>query len=179
MGVIHGDPENLAGWALGVEHMQPIDVALRATIACPADAPTTPPAQVRAWLAAAGVDVLASAHTCLPFAQRFGAGAVFNGGAAGLPCFAGTRHGIATRVAADLRPPPDSLYGCEISAGGAGGGRARVDCVPVRYDAAGFEAWFRGLWPEGSDAHTSYMRRILHGPSGFTVAMANRLGLAH
>ncbi len=175
VGVVHGDPESLAGWALGVEYMHPPDGPLRTAIGCPADAPTTPPAQVRAWLAAAGVDLLASAHTCLPFAQRFGAGAVVNGGAAGLPCFAGTRHGIATRIAADPRPPPGSLYGCELKT--AGGGRARVDCVAVRYDAAAFEAWFRARWPDGSDAHASYMRRVLHGPAGFTVAMADRLGL--
>ena len=155
--------------------MEPVDAALRAILGCPPDAPTTPPAQLRAWLSTARIDVLASAHTCLPFAQRVGAGAVFNGGAAGLPCFSGTRHGVATRISADLRPPADSLYGCEVVVAG-GGGRARVDCVPVRFDGAGFEAWFRGLWPEGSDAHASYMRRILHGPSGYTVAMADRLG---
>ncbi len=178
VGAVHGDPEGLAGWALGVEQQEPPDAALRAAIGCPHDAPTTPPARVRAWLAAAAVDVLASAHTCLPFAQRFGPGAVFNGGAAGLPNFAGALHGVATRVAADLRPPPDSLYGCEVAARGGGGGRARVDCVPVRYDAGRFEEWFRGAWPDGSDAHASYMRRIRHGPAGFTVAMADRLGFA-
>ena len=163
--------------------MEPVDAALRAILGCPPDAPTTPPAQLRAWLSTARIDVLASAHTCLPFAgsggpgagAMTGAGAVFNGGAAGLPCFSGTRHGVATRISADLRPPADSLYGCEVVVAG-GGGRARVDCVPVRFDGAGFEAWFRGLWPEGSDAHASYMRRILHGPSGYTVAMADRLG---
>jgi hypothetical protein len=177
VGAVHGDPEGLAGWALGVELQEPPDPALRAAVGCPPDAPTTPPARVRAWLAAAGVDVLASAHTCLPFAQRFGPGAVFNGGAAGLPNFAGALHGVATRVAADLRPPPDSLYGCEVPARGGGGGRARVDCVPVRYDAGGFERWFREAWPDGSDAHASYGRRIRHGPAGFTVAMADRLAI--
>ena len=34
---------------------------------------------------------------------------------------------------------------------------------------------FLQLWPPGSAAHESYFGRITRGPSGYTLAQANRL----
>ena len=69
IGVIHGDPDSLAGWGLELDAMPPIGES-------------NP--RLEAWFRDADVDLLASSHTCRCFAQDFSDGrAVFNNGAAG------------------------------------------------------------------------------------------------
>ena len=164
--------------------------ALRAALGCTeadgaAYLPITPRAKLLSWFADAQVSGLLCTHTCLPFGQiwdTFGSGeehrgavvgagrgrrAVFNNGSAGMANFSGTTFGLITRVSADLTVPSDSLYG-----GLADG--LRYDALPVHFDT---EAWlerFGGRWPEGSDAHLSYYKRIMQGPGGFTVRHAAR-----
>ena len=190
VGVVHGDVESLAGWQLGIEAMEPPDTALRAALGCTeadgaAYLPITPRVKLLSWFADAQVSGLLCTHTCLPFGQiwdTFGSGeehggavvgagrgrrAVFNNGSAGMANFSGTTFGLITRVSADLTVPSDSLYG-----GVADG--LRYDALPVHFDT---EAWlerFGARWPEGSDAHLSYYKRIVQGPGGFTVRHASR-----
>jgi hypothetical protein len=120
--------------------------------------------------------------------------AVFNNGSAGMANFSGTTFGLITRVSADLTVPSDSMYGgvaeglrydalpvtsralsplmepdCMLTAS-----LIRYDALPVHFDT---EAWlerFGARWPEGSDAHLSYYKRIVQGPGGFTVRDASR-----
>jgi len=190
VGVVHGDVESLAGWQLGIEAMEPPDTALRAALGCTeadgaAYLPITPRVKLLSWFADAQVSGLLCTHTCLPFGQiwdTFGSGeehggavvgagrgrrAVFNNGSAGMANFSGTTFGLITRVSADLTVPSDSMYG-----GVADG--LRYDALPVHFDT---EAWlerFGARWPEGSDAHLSYYKRIVQGPGGFTVRHASR-----
>jgi len=140
VGVVHGDAESLAGWGFAQE-----------TLASPAGRE----AALHAF-ALSRVDVFASSHTCLPVLQTFGAGrVVVNNGAAGMPNFQGALFGLATRIAA--APSDDALYRVRV-------GDAFVEAIPVRYDARAWERRFVSHWPEGSDAHASYYRRIASGP---------------
>ena len=65
---MHGDVDSLAGWALGVELLEPLDLELRAQLGCEPQH-VTPRAQLLAWFREAGVDAILSTHTCLPFGQ--------------------------------------------------------------------------------------------------------------
>src|SRR5258708_6483491 len=141
IGIVHGDAESLAGWQFSQE-------ALREH-----------PERARAVLAGAGIDVFACTHTCLPVMQEFstprGAALIVNNGAAGMPNFRDTRFGLATRIAS--APSTQALYGTRL-------GKWVVEAVPVRYD---YEAWiarFDRLWPAGSPASLSYLKRIPSGP---------------
>lgn len=138
--IVHGDAESLAGWGFSQEALatrEGRDAAVRA-------------------FRAAGVQVFASSHTCLPVLQVFeNAGVVVNNGAAGMPNFAGTAYGLATRIA--LAPHAGALYRTRI-------GQLNVEAVPIDYDARSWREAFLAQWPEGSDAHASYWRRINHGP---------------
>jgi len=191
VGIVHGDVDSLAGWQLGVEAMEPADDSLRAALGCDAASgaathlPTTPRTKLLNWFAEADVRGLLCTHTCLPFGQvleaaaedigtaRGGADeeastrkAVFNNGSAGMANFEGTTFGLITRVSDDLSVPSDSLYG-----GVAGG--LRFDALPVHFEHTAWLALFGALWPEGSDAHESYHRRMVHGPS-YTLRHAVR-----
>lgn len=147
--IVHGDAESLAGWGFSQE--------LLATAGGRRSA--------LEGFAASGVSVFASSHTCLPVLQAFdGARAIVNNGAAGMPNFAGTTYGLATRVA--LAPHPDALYRMRI-------GHAIVEAVPIRHDSKAWQAAFLAQWPEGSDAHASYWRRIVNGP-GYGIDAALR-----
>src|SRR5438094_852016 len=138
--IVHGDGESLAGWGFSQEALA-TDEGRRAA---------------NAMFNAAGADVFASSHTCLPVFQRFTGGrVVVNNGAAGMPNFAGTRYGIATRIA--LTPAPASLYGARR-------GALFIDAVPIEYDHQAWVRRFLEQWPPGSDAHASYYGRIVHGP---------------
>jgi predicted phosphodiesterase len=138
--IVHGDADSLAGWNFSQEALAAED-GLR---------------HARKAFAAAGVDVFASSHTCLPVLQSFGDERVLiNNGAAGMPNFRGERHGLATRIA--LTPAAESIYGVRC-------GELFVDAVPVRYDHAAWEGRFIAQWPPGSDAYESYFRRIVDGP---------------
>jgi hypothetical protein len=133
--------------------------------------PTTE-AKVLSYLQEAKVDVFASTHTCLPFAQRFGPhGAVINNGSGGMPNFSGQRHGLMTRIARlaeSGKGPRDSVYGASV-------GGLRVDAIPVRYDHDAWMCRFSRNWPPGSAAHASYFERCSHGPA-FTARQAARFG---
>ena len=151
IGVVHGDADSLAGWRFDAKAL---------------DAPES-----RVWLEkafhAAQVDVFASSHTCLPALRRSAQGWVLNNGAAGLPNFHGSRHGVLTRIG--VSPPVQAaLYG-GVCAG------AHVHALPVAYDHAAWEERFLANWPPESDAWQSYFGRIMDGPdySVRTAAMGS------
>ena len=142
IGIVHGDAESLAGWAFGEEA---IDTA-----------------RVAALFDAAGVRAFASSHTCLPVGQTFqtagGTCALFNNGAAGMPNFAGTAHGLITRISTRAAPlRAGALYGTVIDG-------VYLDCVPLHYDQAAWLAQFDRVWSGHSPAALSYRARIVGGP---------------
>jgi hypothetical protein len=148
IGVVHGDAWALAGWHFA--HHALHDAARTAVL-------------LRAFEQAA-VDGFASSHTCLPalkaFESRLGERFVINNGAAGMPNFSGTRHGLITRIA--VLPVPAALqaarvYGAELA-------DVYVDALAVHFDAAAWDAEFAAVWPPGSPAYLSYGRRIAEGP---------------
>jgi hypothetical protein len=140
IGVVHGDAESLAGWGFSQEVLASAAGARAAHEAC-----------VRA-----GVRVFASSHSCLPVLQRLDGGcAIINNGAAGMPNFAGTHFGLATRIS--VRPGRRPLYGARA-------GRLWVEAAALEYDFAAWEREFVAQWPPGSDAHRSYYQRIVRGP---------------
>jgi hypothetical protein len=149
VGIVHGDSESLAGWGFSQEAL-----ATRAGYAA-----------AEAAFAAAGVDIFASSHTCLPVLQRFESGAVLvNNGAAGMPNFRGTTLGLATRIS--LSPSAETLYSARC-------GEVVVEAVPLRYDDRAWQERFLAQWRPGSDAHSSYWERITRGPR-YELAQAVR-----
>ena len=152
IGIVHGDAESLAGWRFDPAAMERPDGA--------------------AWVARvfedAGVDVFASSHTCLPglraVAREIGPGWVVNNGAAGMANFAGTSHGLITRISLHAPVGTAPLYG-------AHSGSVRIDALPVAFDAGRWSAAFLRSWPTGSPAHASYWRRITEGPA-WTIGRA-------
>jgi hypothetical protein len=158
VGIVHGDPESLAGWSLALEAMEPGDAAVREHTGWRGQ--PTAAGRVGEWLRRAEVTVLASTHTGLPYAQDFTVDGrqrlVINNGTAGLGNFAGTTHGVITRLSSDPAPPTDSLYG--ISLGGL-----RCDAVPVHFDPDGWRERFLARWPPDSPAHDAYFTRITSG----------------
>jgi len=161
VGIVHGDPESLAGWRLALEAMEPGDPVVREQQGWNGQ-PTTLEL-VDDWFRRANVTVLASTHTGLPYAQDFLVGGrqrlVINNGTAGMGNFTGRSHGVITRLSSDPRPPEDSLYGITIS------GALRCDAIPIRFDPAGWLARFLAQWPPGSPGHRSYFQRITGGTS--------------
>jgi len=152
--VVHGDAGNLAGWRFD-----------RQALDDPGQADW-----LRAVFRDSLVDVFASSHTCAPvfriFDTRGGERAVINNGAAGMPNFAATRHGLITRIAAS-RAPVAAVYGAELST-------VRIEAIPVEYDAPAWERAFLADWPAGTPAHESYWQRILRGPDLEPVCAAPR-----
>lgn len=139
IGIVHGDAGSLAGWGFSAEALATADGRAAAQEA----------------LARARVDVFACSHTCLPVLQCFPGGAIVNNGAAGMPNFAGTRGGVATRIS--VRPRRGALYRAR-SAG------LYLEAHAIDYDHAAWQRRFLELWPEGSDAYRSYAQRIMSGP---------------
>ena len=160
VGIVHGDPEALAGWRLALEAMEPGDPVVRRQVGWRGQ-PTTA-AELLDWFQRADVTVFASTHTGLPYAQALPDGErrrlVVNNGAAGLPAFAGTTYGVVTRLSSTLRPPADSLYGTTV-------GAVRCDALPVRFDLSWWKHRFLAQWPPGSPGHRSYFTRITGGAS--------------
>lgn len=138
--VVHGDAQSLAGWGFSQEAL-----ASRAGRS-----------SAQAALDAARVRVFASSHTCLPVMAAFsGERIVVNNGSVGMPNFGGTSFGIATRISV---VPGRSVYAQRA-------GRLYVEALAIDYDAPAWQRRFLAQWPEGSDAHRSYYRRIASGPA--------------
>lgn len=151
--IVHGDADSLAGWGFSQEAL-----ATRAGWN-----------HARQAFARAGARVFASSHTCLPVLQAFPGGrALVNNGAAGMPNFAGTRFGVATRIS--LVPAKKALYSLRA-------GALYVEAIALPYDHAGWRQRFLEQWPAGSDAHRSYFERIANGPR-YAMAQALRLDAA-
>ncbi len=88
----------LAGWRLLAVHGAPSDISRWIF-------PSTPAAEKRAEIEAAGVDGVLAGHSGIPFAERVGAGFWVNAGSIGLPANDGTPRGWY----AVLRPDTDGL----------------------------------------------------------------------
>jgi hypothetical protein len=158
VGIVHGDPESLAGWRLALEAMEPGDPLVRRQVGW-RGRPTTA-ADVLDWFHRADVRVFACTHTGLPYAQVIPGGGhhrlVVNNGAARLGNFAGTTYGVITRLSASLPVPADSLYGSTI-------GALRCDALPMAFDLAWWKERFLAQWPPGSPGHRSYLTRLTRG----------------
>jgi predicted phosphodiesterase len=158
IGIVHGDPESLAGWRLALEAMEPGDPDVRRQVGWRGRPTTT--SDLLDWFARANVDVFASTHTGLPFAQAIPDGRrerlVINNGSAGLPSFADTAYGVITRLSSRPQPPADSLYGTTI-------GTLCCDALPVPFDRGAWKERFLAQWPPGSPGHRSYFDRITGG----------------
>jgi hypothetical protein len=113
----------------------------------------------------------ASSLTCLPVYRRFAKADathfVANNGAAGMPNFGRTAHGLITRLS--VPPPAEGVaqFGFRM-------GELFVDALPVFYDQEAFARRFLAAWPPGSPAHVSYWKRIEQGPA---FVPAHALGL--
>jgi hypothetical protein len=146
IGIVHGDPESLAGWGLAVEAMPE---------------PGTEDPVIRDWFERAGVDLLACTHTCLPFLQDFRVrdqrSLVVNNGSAGMPNFRGDRRGLVTRLSLHPAPVPPVL--------GTALGELHADLLGLDAITSEWLTWFEHQWPPGSPAHESYWNRLVHGPS--------------
>ncbi|AGA32687.1 putative metallophosphoesterase [Thioalkalivibrio nitratireducens DSM 14787] len=146
VGVVHGDPDNIAGWGLELAAMPP---------------PGSLSATLETWFDEADVDVLASSHTCRCFAQAFpGSRAVFNNGAAGMPNFTGDHRIVITRIA---RRPPTLPAGSEVLYA-RDFGSITVSALALPWDRETFLRRFDRVWPAGSPAAQSYRQRIRRGP---------------
>lgn len=172
IGILHGDPESLAGWRFSVENMPSPDDKFYGRPGG-TQIPALTIEQVLDYFRRAQVKVFASTHTCLPFAQLFEDGGearlIINNGSAGMPNFRDARFGVMTRISADPAIPSQSLYGAQL-------GMLRCDAIAIEYD---YDAWlerFLSQWPEGSPAHRSYFDRLIHGPD-FSIAEAVRHGI--
>jgi hypothetical protein len=141
IGIVHGDATSLAGWGFAHDRL-----------GAPAH---------RRWLesvfADAKVDIFASTHTCLPAFRELGFGFVANNGAAGMPNFTGTRHGLVTRIG--VRPHGGGEQKLAVHRGGV-----HIEALRVAYDHSRWVERFLASWPPGTPAHASYFRRIVEGP---------------
>jgi hypothetical protein len=150
VGVVHGDATSLAGWSFTRESLAAAAPAMLADVRD-----------------RSRIDVFASTHTCLALlhdaALPNGRFTVINNGAAGMPNFAGVRHGLVSRIATTPSPHP-AVYGLKRNG-------VHIDALAVGYDHAQFLRRFLARWPAGTPAHSSYARRIREGPA-YTVAQA-------
>jgi hypothetical protein len=152
IGIVHGDARSLAGWDFAHDRLHHPESARR----------------LESVFRQSDVDVFASSHTCLPALRVdwFGGRqhAVINNGAAGMPNFAGTHFGLATRISVRPCPPTIRLYGRRI-------GAVFIDAIKLHYEQRAFVEWFAARWPAGSAGHQSYYSRIINGPA-FSPGMA-------
>jgi hypothetical protein len=145
VGIVHGDAASLAGWRFAHDALDdPAGDAWREDIR-----------------AKSSVDIFASTHTCLAALRVFdlpsGRLTVINNGSAGMANFAGTTHGLVSRIATVPCPHP-TLYG--VARDGV-----VVDALAVEFDLDEFLTRFDRRWPKDSPAYTSYYERITGGPS--------------
>jgi hypothetical protein len=150
VGVLHGDPESLAGWGLSREALMPELSGYAPEVATPASV-------LARWFKEADVRVYLSSHTCLPIMRMLTVARrrclVANNGAAGIPNFQGARWGLMTRVSTRPAPPSWTLYGSRV-------GNVHVDAVPLHYNHLAWMGRFLANWPVGSPAHRGYHDRI-------------------
>lgn len=155
--IVHGDAHSLAGWDFAQEALR--DPAHRA--------------QIAPQFAAANARIFASSHTCLPVALEFdtprGTCALINNGAAGMPNFLGTRHGVITRIATRPARHLEPLYALRA-------GAVHIEALPLHYDHARWLREFLANWPPGCAAHAAYYHRIRQGPA-YRPAQAVRLAM--
>ncbi|HXS54390.1 MAG TPA: hypothetical protein VN782_17770 [Usitatibacter sp.] len=145
IGIVHGDAASLAGWGFAHDRL---------------DDP-----RHRRWIENAfrdaRVDAFACSHTCIPALRRFEVDGrscvVANNGAAGMPNFAGSRHGLLTRISTRPFEGSERAYGLRS-------GEVAIDAIAIEYDHERWVERFLAAWPEGSPAHASYHRRIVEGP---------------
>lgn len=146
VGIVHGDAQSLAGW--GFSHVALSDPEQRR--------------RAQGFLAEARVSIFASTHTCLPVLQVFdlprGEAAVINNGAAGMPNFLGTHHGLITRIATHPPRHVKPAYGARVQG-------LYVHALPVHYDVRAWRKGFLANWTPGSAAYESYFERIVYGPA--------------
>jgi hypothetical protein len=159
IGILHGDPESLAGWRLALEAMEPGDPLVRRQVGWHGQ-PTTA-TDLLDWFQRAEVSVFACTHTGLPYAQDLAdhdgrRWLVINNGSAGLANFTGTSFGVITRLSSSPQPPADSLYGISIDG-------LRCDAVALAFDLDWWRAHFVTQWPPDSPAHQRYLTRITQG----------------
>ena len=144
--IVHGDANSLAGWGFSQE-------ALSDGVRLAAIAHEFSRARCR---------IVASSHTCLPVAVDFEAPAgrcvLINNGAAGMPNFRGTRHGLITRIGLQPATHVGALYGTRLDG-------VCVEALPVHYEHERWERDFLADWPAGTPAHESYCGRIMDGPA--------------
>jgi len=143
-GVIHGDPESLAGWDFSIERVTAAERPLAHDT-------------VIGWARDTGVDAFACTHTCLPWAGCFGPVQVINNGSAGMPNFRGDPRPLVTRIA-----PADAAHPAALYAEQAGG--TRWEAVAIDYDATAWMERFARTWPADSPARASYGKRFRDGP---------------
>ena len=165
IGIVHGDAESLSGWSFAAECLSSVAAS------CSGDAPSgqlTSLRDIETFFRDSDVLAFASSHTCLPHVRNFSVDGsqrlIINNGAAGMANFAGTTHGVITRISVDPTPPADSLYGVMM-------GGIRFDALPVHFDSPMWIDHFASVWPEGTPAHRSYFDRIQHGPN-YTLEQA-------
>jgi hypothetical protein len=153
VGILHGDPESLAGWGFSREALASASVAHTPAV-------RTSVGEVARWFLEANVRVYLSSHTCLPVFMDVSVDGqhclVANNGAAGMPNFRGTRHGLVTRVSTVPAAASRTLYGSRV-------GSLHVDALPLHYNHERWVERFLANWPEGSAAHGGYHRRIDSG----------------
>lgn len=146
VGVVHGDAESLGGWGFAPEHLNLPEYRM----------------QARRWFNESGVRIFACTHTCSPVLSSMANGegqecVIINNGAAGMPNFSHAIHGVLTRIGTSPHQGDHTLYATKID-------DVYVEALRVAYDDAGWRSAFLEQWAPGSAAHTSYWRRIRHGP---------------
>lgn len=147
---LHGDPDSIAGWGLGIDAMPPIGQNSKC---------------ISSWFTQTEADVFSCSHTCLPFIQDFDDRLVVNNGSAGMPNFKKNLSGIITRISTYKTNLP-TLYGTKLK-------DCYIDAIAIDWNSE-WDDWFIQHWPSGSPASSSYYSRFIDGPD-FTIAQANRL----
>jgi hypothetical protein len=154
--VTHGDDQSISGWSFAQDQIA-----------------NTWQSGLAGRMLAAGVQVFASSHTCLPVADTAISDssellAIINNGSAGMANFQGNSDGLITRIASiDAGPSPVTpIYSMQL-------GSVQISAVPVRFDMMAWLDLFQSVWPTGSSADISYIDRIRKGPS-FALSDAAR-----
>jgi hypothetical protein len=155
IGIVHGDAWSLAGWRFAQD-------ALHAAAGGRDD-----PARMKLGTAfeQGAVDGFACSHTCAPalalVATAAGDRFVINNGAAGMANFAGSTHGVITRIATRALPRAlegERLYGLHERG-------VWIDALKLAFDASAWLQRFDAMWPAGSAAARSYRARLAQGPA--------------